>query len=312
MNSKMLQNLNNNLRRLDKHQMKLATGKNFNLPSDNPIGVSKSLGLHTAISELEQYKRNTEDAVSWLEITESAIEDVQNIIHRAKELTVQLGNGTYSNSDRIAGKKEIDQLKEQLVKLANTTYAGKHVFTGFKTNQPLMDANGNYAISTDDNEKMMFAVGLGDTMDVNVIGHKLFGISTEVAPPYTPGAINGIDTGAATVGNKGQLIAVLDELSHALNADDSGRIQATADRLDVHLENVLSIRGEVGAKVNRGELTLSRIEKDIVNFTGLLSKNEDADMAEVIMQFKNDENIYRASLSAGAKAIQPSLIDFLR
>ncbi|WP_300299508.1 flagellar hook-associated protein FlgL [Anaerosolibacter sp.] len=312
MNSKMLQNLNNNLRRLDKHQMKLATGKNFNVPSDNPVGVSKSLGLNTAISELQQYKRNSEDAISWLEITESAIEDVQEIIHRAKELSVQLGSGTYSDADRVSGKQEIDQLKEQLIKIANTTFAGKHIFTGFKTNQSLLDVNGLYTIDTSNNEKMMFEVGIGDTIDINILGHKLFGRTAEVAPPYTSLDGVSVDTGEAVIGNQAELLSVFEDLSNALGVNDPARIQTSGKRLDKHLENILSIRGEVGSKVNRAELTLNRIQKDIVNVTGLLSKNEDADMAEVIMQFKNDENIYRASLSTGAKAIQPTLIDFIK
>ena len=49
-----------------------------------------------------------------------------------------------------------------------------------------------------------------------------------------------------------------------------------------------------------------------VNFTKLMSDNEDADMAETIMNLKNEENVYKASMAGGARIIQPSLIDFLR
>lgn len=306
-------NLNKNLQRLDKHQQKLSTGKNFNMPSDDPIGVSKSLELNTAISKLDQYKKNSEDAVSWLEVTEDAVSDVGNILQRARELAVS-ADGTETVDDKRKIKAEIDQLKDQLVKLSNTTYAGKYIFSGFKTNQTLLKSDGTYNFDSKDAEKMNYNVGIADQIDVNVLGHKLFGATTELVPPY--GTLDGaaVNTNEATsvAGNKSELIAVFEDFSDALNNNDTARIQQTLTRIDKHMENVLSIRSEIGAKVNRMELTANRIDADYINFTGLLSKNEDADLAEVIMQFKNDENVYRASLSTGAKAIQPTLIDFIR
>ncbi|HOL92687.1 MAG TPA: flagellin, partial [Clostridiales bacterium] len=68
----------------------------------------------------------------------------------------------------------------------------------------------------------------------------------------------------------------------------------------------------VGARINRLELTMNRMLNDITNFTRLMSENEDVDMTETIMNLKNEENVYRASLAGGARIIMPSLVDFLR
>ncbi|HEY8341514.1 MAG TPA: flagellin, partial [Calditerricola sp.] len=76
--------------------------------------------------------------------------------------------------------------------------------------------------------------------------------------------------------------------------------------------NLLAVRATVGARMNRFELIRYRLEADEVNVTRLLSKEEDADMAEVITNLKTAENVYRAALAAGARIIQPSLVDFLR
>ncbi len=73
-----------------------------------------------------------------------------------------------------------------------------------------------------------------------------------------------------------------------------------------------AIISEIGVKVNRVELTSNRILDDTLNLKDLLSKNEDADIAEVVMNLKLQEYVYQASLSGGAKIIQPSLVDFLR
>jgi len=64
--------------------------------------------------------------------------------------------------------------------------------------------------------------------------------------------------------------------------------------------------------MNRVDLTSDRLDDDNVNFTKLMSKNEDVDIAESIMNLMNEENVYRASLATGARVIQPSLVEFLR
>lgn len=90
-----------------------------------------------------------------------------------------------------------------------------------------------------------------------------------------------------------------------------GMQNALTDMTDL-LNTILSVRSDIGARMNRADLTTNRLSSDETNFTKLMSDNEDADMAEVIMNLTNEENVYKSSLSAGARIIQPSLIDFLR
>jgi flagellar hook-associated protein 3 FlgL len=75
---------------------------------------------------------------------------------------------------------------------------------------------------------------------------------------------------------------------------------------------VLRLRADVGARINRLDLTENRMLNDVTNFTRLMSENENVDMTETIMNLKNEENVYRASLAGGARIIMPSLVDFLR
>lgn len=92
---------------------------------------------------------------------------------------------------------------------------------------------------------------------------------------------------------------------------EEGLSNAIAE-MSILMDRVISIRSDVGARTNRIELTLNRLENDTVNFTQLMSENEDVDMAETIMKLKNEENVYKASLEGGARIIQPTLMDFLR
>ncbi len=130
--------------------------------------------------------------------------------------------------------------------------------------------------------------------------------------------INGINDGEAhslsmdyVVSQESEMISDLQDLIGALGTKDDAVIQTSLAKLDIHLDKVLTVMGELGGKTNRIEFILSRVEENEITFTSLLSKVQDVDMAEAIMYFKNLENIYRASLSVGSKVIQPSLVDFI-
>lgn len=109
-----------------------------------------------------------------------------------------------------------------------------------------------------------------------------------------------------------QLMADIDDYIAALNSGDSGVVGAFLGKVDDHMNRILSVRADIGARYNRLELIANRISDNIISYTTMLSDAQDADMGGVIMFLKNAENVYKAALSTGAKVIQPSLIDFLR
>ena len=78
------------------------------------------------------------------------------------------------------------------------------------------------------------------------------------------------------------------------------------------MDEVLSSRAEVGAKLNRIELAEERLKDLEINLNKLLSNVQDIDVAEKIMDLKSEENAYRIALAVGARIIQPTLVDFLK
>ena len=95
----MLSNLNRNLARVSRLLNQLSTGKKISLPSDDPIIASRALKLRTDVAEIEQFKRNVNDAMSWMEITETTLKQIGDVLHRARELTVDAANGTKTQED---------------------------------------------------------------------------------------------------------------------------------------------------------------------------------------------------------------------
>ncbi|HOQ02041.1 MAG TPA: flagellar hook-associated protein FlgL [Acetivibrio clariflavus] len=296
----MISNIGKNMSRMETYQKRLATGKKISVPSDDPIVAARALKLRTDVSQIEQYKRNVDDALSWLEITESALNNIGEILQRIRELAVQASNSTMTDDDTEKTAEEVAQLKDQLILISNSTYAGRYIFSGFKTDTKLINDDGTFAITVEDTESIIYEVGVSDSININVLGGQLFN--------------NG---GEAVTGNKAYLIDIMDQFVAALKSGDKSAISnsegnSIIDKIDNQMNNLLAIRASVGARYNRLELTADRLDTNRLNFTKLMSENEDVDQAENIMLLKNEENIYRASLAGGSRIIQTSLVDFLR
>ncbi len=309
--SNMTYNLNNTLQRLERLQYEAYEGKKFRVPSDDPIGASKSLKFNTDISKLEQYVRNTKDATTWMKETESALKEINEVLHRANELTVQAANGP-NNEDLDKIRDEIKELKSHLIQIGNSTYAGRSLFTGFKTDKELLDENGKYKVDLKNDEVFVYNVGVAETVKVNTLGNKVFGKAEYDATNNEiiggPGYIDEI------TGNTDEtyLISVFSQLEKALEDKDKDKIQEALGNIKDCRDQILSVTSEIGAKVNRLELTKNKLETQVVNVKELLSFNEDVSLPEAYMKLAIEENVYRASLSIGSRIIQPSLMDFLR
>lgn len=157
-----------------------------------------------------------------------------------------------------------------------------------------MDEDGTFNIDVENTEEILFEIGIGDDININVAGGDLFNA--------------GANSVAAT---KSSLIQTFDDIIGELDTGDSVAVSNLLGSIDNDIGNILRVRSGIGARMNRLELTGNRLEDDSINFTRLMSKNEDVDIAEAIMQLQNEENVYRSSLAAGAKIIMPSLVDFL-
>lgn len=162
--NELRRNLYTNMMRLDEFQRQLSTGKKLNRPSDNPAGLVKALRLRTTLNEGEQYLSNINEAVSFLETTDAALYNVDEIMQKARELAVKAATGTNDPDAHNAIAKELKELNEQLKIIANTTYGSKHIFAGTNvTETPYY--NGRWHGNQDSLE---VEVGIGVKTAVNI------------------------------------------------------------------------------------------------------------------------------------------------
>lgn len=110
------------------------------------------------------------------------------------------------------------------------------------------------------------------------------------------------------LGPDAELITTLETLSAGLRGGDAMDI----GEIDTGIDRLLKVSSEVGARMNRVESAENRMFENTLQLKSMLSSITDIDMAEAITKLKSEESVYQASLSASAKIIQPSLMDFLR
>jgi len=125
--------LRNRYSDLAKLQEQLATGKRLLRPSDNPVDVGNDLKLRDKMAALTQYKRNIEDGMGFMSVSDTAMMSMNDIMQRMRELAIQASSDTNTAVERRYIAKEVDQLVRQMLSLLNTNYKGDYVFAGTQT-----------------------------------------------------------------------------------------------------------------------------------------------------------------------------------
>jgi len=110
----------------------IASQKRINKPSDDPIGITQALRLKKVLSQIGQYGKNIQHGQSWLSITDSALQTVNGLIVRGKEIANQMSTGTYNGDQRSNAAQEIKNIIAQLVQLGNTKLTGRYIFSGYQ------------------------------------------------------------------------------------------------------------------------------------------------------------------------------------
>ena len=106
------------------------TGKQLNVPSDDPTQIAQDLGLHTTIAQENQATSNIQNASAQLTTVDGALSTLTNIMQSARNLAVQGAGGLTSPTQQKALASQIDSMLQEAIGVANTKYAGKYVFGG--------------------------------------------------------------------------------------------------------------------------------------------------------------------------------------
>jgi flagellar hook-associated protein 3 FlgL len=300
MTRSLLSDINDVAARQDATRRQMSSGKQITKPSDDPYATARAMSLRTDLSGIKQHERNVQEAQSWMTVTDTTLSSITDLAQHARELVVQGATDTLPQTSRNAIADQIDQIVAGMKQEANSTYDGRYVLAGSRTNTKPYDAtvqttsagttpNDTYV---GDAASQLREIGPGVTLAVNARGDEILGGS--------PGA-------------SGNMLGVLRDIATHLRAGDTQSLgNDDIKALDGQIDNVLAVQARVGAGMNRLETASSRLAQIEESATSMLSNTEDADMAKVLTDYSTQQAVYQSALQAGARIVQTSLLDFLR
>ncbi|WP_051204620.1 flagellin N-terminal helical domain-containing protein [Butyrivibrio sp. VCD2006] len=138
MNNNSLYNINNNKVAEDEVNTQMATGKKIARPSDDPVIAIRALRLRSTVSQLDQYyEKNAKDAKSWMDVTEDALSTITDVLTDAIQQANRGANKDLTMSDLNTIVTQLEALSAEYYSTGNVDYAGRYIFTGFRTDTAL-------------------------------------------------------------------------------------------------------------------------------------------------------------------------------
>jgi flagellar hook-associated protein 3 FlgL len=288
-----LQGLNANLTAYNKLNQQLTSGKTISKPSDSPTGTNTSLITRKSISGNDQYARNISDGQTFLDATDSSIQDMLTQVRRVRDLTVQaLNGGAQSAQSQAAIATEVSGIRESMLGQANQVVQGRPLFGGVTTGTQAYDTTTGAYVGvgdgTDNRTKLTRRVSDVETIRVDLTGPEAFGDPASGKDLFA--VVNNV---AAHVADPTALSSDLSDLDHTID----GLLAAAA------AVGTRSARMQTAGTVNTGQA---------LDLKTQLSNTEDVDLPKTIMDLQMQQTGYQAALSVTAKSMQQTLLDFLR
>lgn len=329
-----------------KLQEQISSGKRVNQPSDDPSANTQINLLNKTVSSLDQFKKNGDYASSQLSLEETQLDSTSDILQRARELTIQMMNGTYSSTDRQASAKEIGQLIDQMANIMNSKnsqgellFAGS-VVNGSSTTTPpntayIPDTNGNTTAGMTSRGNQFYAyignansnagtavdsqanfgsrfVQIGFDSD-NKLNANDKGDTSRVRVTDNGASVFNVPGGATSLtgGEEPSLLNVMvqlkDQLDQGLAPDPN-----IAGDLATGIKHIASVEAEIGGRQNRISAQSDAGDTFKIALKQRLSNLQDMDMVQGVTDLTTKQNSLQIAQQVFAKVQGMSLFDYLR
>lgn len=270
-------------------QRQVASGKTLERASDAPSAALESLRYRRSLRTFDQYERNLSDAANWLGAADTAFSAIDDRLNRVQDLTIQADNGSLGPAARTAIATELRSIADEMVGLMNSNHLGRPLFAGTAGGAEAYDASGDYLGDAGVVER---TVSTGSTFQVNATGPEVFGVS---------------DPGDPINGNIVEMVRQI-----ADDVDAGVVVNGALDNISAAQSRVHTTQATFGARLMSIEKLESRNDETITGVRSSLSKTEDVDLTEAILELKSQEAAYTAALNISGRLLSQSLLDFIR
>jgi len=284
LNTTIIKSINESKAYLGKIQQILSTGKIINKPSDNPLLISRVLDLNGRLKNIEQYQKNLNSASIWIDSTLQSFMGIGELLNSAKIIALRESNTTSTPDSRRISAEEVDNLKKQLLNLANTYSGGRYIFSGTKTRTPSFTETGTYQ---GDEREISIQLGEKQVITINAPGNKVFKQDKD-------------------------LFKVLSDLKDALENNDTQGISEQIDEIKTCMKQIHGWEGEFGGKAHWIEIFENRLKDQEIEIIKFLSNTEDADITRISVELQSATMAYQAALATASKIFQATMLQFFK
>jgi|CXWL01.1.fsa_nt_gi flagellar hook-associated protein 3 FlgL len=282
MQERLLRNLQEQGAQLLRASDQVATGLRNSRISDDPIAGAQVLASDAALRAVEQYRRSVTSVQSRQAAEESTLDQVGDLLSRAKELATAQGSNTGNAATRAAAAVEVQSLIDQAISLGNLRFGDEYLFGGMATDAPPFQANGSY-IGTATGRQA--EVGDGVLVDTVHSGQELL-----------------VDSG---------VLSSLTALRDALTANDPAAVRTSGGPLDTAFDATQVTLTEVGARTRNLELTTGSLTALQTALGAKRSAAAEIPLEEAMLNFASIQTAMAAAYEATSRILQTSLTEYL-
>lgn len=268
---------------LDKSYENLSTGLKINSAKDDPAGVQTSDRLTVQLNSLDQTNRNAQNAISYAQTAEGAMEEITSMLQRIRTLAIQSANGTNSSLSRKALQDEVDELNEEIVRIArDTTFAGQSLLSGSAS-------IARFQISPDPGSIIKIDLSIGfDTDSLAKMAAKVSGSNTFTLPEG-----NNLDIQEYSFSG----IFSYNTNGGGIDISTQSAAQIVLSGIDYLITAIDTKRSELGAIQNRLESTIRNQENIYENVSDSRAQIRDADYAEEVSNMTSAQILQQSAVT---------------
>ena len=281
-------------------QAKLASGKSLVNPSDDAEKAALIQRLNSAMQRQDSFELSLDRADSRLRMEETALSSAQNMLQRIRELAIQGSNGGLADSDREIIAKEVSNLRDALLSIANTEdSSGNYIFSGTAVGSPafLKDEVGVISYQGDQN-KTSVDISEHRRVDISRPGNEVFG---SVARETDAGDTIDIE-----------FFTVISDFTEALDSGTGDALSRSLTEISTLTDEMSLSLSDVGSRMNSVDSQRDILVDTRLRYQELLSNAQDLDYASAVTKLSAQILSLEAAQASFAKVSQLSLFNYLR
>lgn len=276
-----VRDLRGTLEALARARQEAATGRRVQTVSDDPVDAARIMTMDADLRQIEQFRRNGVAATTKLSAEDVVLDTVRELLQRAKNLAISAATLPVGDPQRDTALAEVQLIRQQVISLGNTRVGNEYIFGGGQTTTPPFQPDGTY---------------VGDlTVRRTAIDERV------VVDTSHPGAPVLTDT-----------LGALQNLELELQTGSQAAIQGTVAALTAAGDAALTAQAVVGARLREIAQTGESLDRRAVGLLDTRQSLRDADPAESLLALAAAQSALERAYAAVGRAMQISLVDYLR